>query len=127
MGRSPAGENSTGDADFTKWYDGIDHLRETYFIDYLEQVYSWAGFDSETITFPSLDTPSPEEEAQIYKTTSEGDAIHLMNGTLSQEEVRSRFTDGHFSQNLVLEDNPELRDLDDTDLTLGEDDDSAQK
>ena len=72
FGRSPQGMNATGESDLKNYYEMIDQLRERHLRPALEKLLpvialsEW-GFlpDRLDVSFPSLQTASPLEEAEI--------------------------------------------------------------
>lgn len=111
MGRSPAGENATGDSDFRAWYDKIGTDQENDLKPRMERVYRLVcianGFeeDSFSLTFKPLNVPSPKELSEIYWNTAQGDEKYVLNGVLPAHNVAlSRFRPEGFSQLLDLHD-----------------------
>lgn len=77
FGRSPAGMNSTGEADLQTYYDYIDSLRESKLRPALEKLLpvlcmsAWGEVPEDIdIQFPPLWTPSASELAQIAQVKS---------------------------------------------------------
>jgi len=103
MGRSPAGENATGESDFRAWYDTIRTAQENDLEPRLSRLVTLlmlskdgptGGIVPETweIRFDPLWQATPEEQATIEKITAEKDKIYLETGVLLPEEVAlSRF------------------------------------
>ncbi|MDK1020187.1 MAG: DUF1073 domain-containing protein [Candidatus Hydrogenedentes bacterium] len=93
MGRSPAGQNATGESDIRMWYDSIRSAQRTNLRPRLEMVirycFAAAGDEPETwsIEFNPLWEMNAKEKADIYKINSEGDQINVMNGIFGQEEI----------------------------------------
>lgn len=105
MGRSPAGENATGESDFRAWYDTIRTAQENELEPQLARLVRLImltkdgptnGVEPETweIRFDPLWQATPEEQATIEKITAEKDKIYLETGVILPEEVAlSRFRD----------------------------------
>ncbi len=73
MGRSPAGENATGDSDFVHWYDSVASEQKKYLspkVDYLYKVLSAGAFDGEICWLP-LKELTEADRANIDKTVAE--------------------------------------------------------
>ncbi len=104
MGQSPAGMNATGESDIRWFYDTIESsqkntiepaLRRVLMLLMLSKSGPTSGQlpESWSIQFPSLWQMTPEEQANVEKTTAERDAIYLDRGVVTPEEVAvSRFT-----------------------------------
>lgn len=103
MGRSPAGENATGDADFRWFYDTIKTAQENDLkpeLEKLVRIFMLAqdgptgGVEPEVweIKFNELWQPTPSEQAELEKKVAEKDKIYLDADVLLPEEVAlSRF------------------------------------
>ncbi len=89
MGRSPAGENATGESDFVHWYDSVKAEQNKYLspkVDYLFKVLSAGKFDGEVCWLP-LKELTQREEAEINKIDAETDAVKISSGVLYPQEV----------------------------------------
>jgi len=116
MGQSPAGMNATGASDITFFYDSIDAERSgDGMLDQLSRllyllIRSKTGPtrgiepDKWSIEFRSLYGESTLEKTQARKTQAETDAIYIVNGVLSPEEVAlSRFGGDTYSIETVVD------------------------
>lgn len=108
LGRSAAGMNATGDADFRAFYDQLAVEQTTVLAPILQRLYrllslakdsATGGADVEfNIKFKALWAPTDTEQATIEKTTAEKDQIYMTTGVLSPEEVKlARYGKGGFS------------------------------
>jgi hypothetical protein len=95
MGRSPAGENATGESDMRQWYDEVAALQKDKLRPPLDWVigvlqdcseYKLPG-DELAVTFLPLWQPTDKEKADAYKTNAEADASYIDRGVLLPEEV----------------------------------------
>jgi uncharacterized protein len=97
MGRSPAGQNATGDADFRAFYDTIASEQENVLTPILLRLYrlimlaksgptSGKAHDI-TIAHRPLLQMNEIEQAQLEKTTAEKDALYLDRGVYLEEEI----------------------------------------
>ncbi len=90
MGRSPAGQNATGDSDFQHWYDSISTEQTNELTPKLHRVYrilSRGALKDAKIEWCPLSTPTDKERADIAKTKAETDKIYFDMGSLFAEEV----------------------------------------
>lgn len=103
MGRSPAGQNATGDADFRWFYDNIRTAQENDLRPRLERLVEiiFRAKDGPTngnvpeawdLKFAPLWQMTPDEQASLEKTHAEKDQIYLNAGVVLPEEIAlSRF------------------------------------
>lgn len=103
MGRSPAGENATGEKDIVQWYDNVKAMQEEKLKPILEQIITmiFLAKDGPTrgilpkswdIKFNSLWQPDEKTQAETRKLDAETDNIYISNGTITSAEVAvSRF------------------------------------
>lgn len=103
MGRSPAGQNATGDADFQHFYDNVKSAQENELRPELERAIRLVmlaqdgptgGEEPEdwTVEFESLWQLTPKEQAELEKTTADKDKVYLDTGVVLPEEIAlSRF------------------------------------
>lgn len=115
FGRSPAGMNSTGDADIRNYYDYISQEQQIKLAPLFEKIINYillsqdfdtAGIDLEGwgIQFNPLWQNTEREESEIRRTTAEMDAIYLDRGVLDPEEVAtSRFGGSRYSMNTNID------------------------
>jgi phage-related protein (TIGR01555 family) len=115
-GRSPAGENSTGDADIRNYYDSIATMQQSLLRPQLERLLHlmFVARDGPTsgrepadwhLEFRSPWQLSDDEQAAVRKTQAEIDAIYVGAGILDPDEVRaSRFGGSEYSTDTVLQD-----------------------
>jgi phage-related protein (TIGR01555 family) len=105
MGRSPAGQNATGEADVRFYYDTIRSLQRNEFGPAVEPLieYIFASDDFEepdtwSLEFNPLHEMTSVEESTLYKTTAEGDALYIQNQVLDPESIgRYRFVGDSFN------------------------------
>lgn len=109
MGRSPAGQNATGDSDFRAWYDSIASDQHKDLKPVLLRLYRLLGAgkaapvegDAESddeleIEFAPLWEPSDAEKRANEKTQAETDKIYFDMGALHPEEITlARFGSGN--------------------------------
>ena len=103
MGRSPAGMNATGEADFRWFYDSIATAQKNDLSPELEKLVRllFLAKDGPTrgnvpetweIIFHPLWQPTPKEQAEVEKLTADKDKLYVDTGVLLPEEVSlSRF------------------------------------
>lgn len=106
MGRSPAGQNATGDADLTFYYDNVRAWQRNEFGPAIEPLIEYIiGSDDIkpkpeqwSIEFNPLHEPTSKEQAELYKLTAEGDQLYIMNQVIDPEVIgRHRFVGDHFN------------------------------
>ena len=114
MGQSPAGMNATGDADFRQFYDQIATQQEnqlkpllTEFMRYLflsrEGPTGGQIPESWNIVFESLWALTPDEQANLEKTTADRDKVYIDSKVLLPEEVAlNRFQVDGFNQDTQI-------------------------
>lgn len=95
MGRSPAGENATGDSDFRGFYGHVAAYQEQEILPqliYLGELI--AKGELFAIAFPPLWEPTLAEKAVIRKDVATADAMYFDRSILTGEEIsKSRFTE----------------------------------
>ena len=97
FGRSPQGMNATGESDLKNYYELIGQMQERHLRPALEKLLpvlamsSW-GFIPEKmeISFPSLMTASPREEAEIREQNARTVIQAVQAGLLTPGEGRER-------------------------------------
>lgn len=116
FGRSPAGMNATGDADFRAWFDSVEVERQTVLMPLLRRSYDIIGaalgidVSKLEIEFPPLWELTALEQAQVRLATSQADALDIANGVLQPEEVAiSRYGSGKYNPTTVAIDVDKLR------------------
>lgn len=112
MGRSPAGMNATGDADFRAFYDALASRQEKVLRPILQRLYrilalakdSGVSADDVDISFRPLWEPTDTEQATIEKTIGDRDVAYITAGVLTAEEVaKSRFGKGEWSMHTEID------------------------
>lgn len=115
FGRSPAGLNSTGDADIRNFYDMIKQYQELKLKPILEKLifYIFKSKSGPTqgvepknwaIQFAPLWQNTEEQEAIVRRTVAETDAIYIDRGVLDPNEVAiSRFGGDRWSMNTLID------------------------
>jgi phage-related protein (TIGR01555 family) len=101
MGRSPAGMNATGDADFRSFYGSIESEQKNGLTPKLLKIYRMiarlvsADPEKVEIEHNSLISLTDDERAALEKTCAERDAILVTNQVFTPEEVKiARFGQG---------------------------------
>jgi len=93
FGRSPAGENATGEADTRFYYDDIKSSQEDEVSPELEKLvrllFIAQGGEPEkwSIQWNPLITPTPKEKAELYKINAEGDAVAVNSNVADPAEL----------------------------------------
>ena len=123
MGKSPDGENATGESDFRAFYGEVEamqthilkpRLKRWVKLNFLAKDGPTKGQEPDkwSITFPELWQLTPSEWAGVRKDQSETDENYILQGVLQPEEIRgSRFGPRGFSPETMI----------DPDLDLAED------
>lgn len=103
MGRSPAGQNATGESDFRAWYDRVSVYQQNAVKPILHRLVELVFLSKTgptkgempekwTIEFPALVTPTEKEKAETREIQSRADVNYITSGVLTPEEVAlSRF------------------------------------
>jgi phage-related protein (TIGR01555 family) len=98
MGRAPSGMDATGEHDTKNFYDQVESYRKNEIEPNLERLIGLLlkasdgptrGKEPENweLTFPSLWSTTPKEEAEIYNVRSQGDKSNVEAGILLPEEI----------------------------------------
>lgn len=93
MGRSPAGQNATGDSDFRHWYDTISSEQENDLKPRLLKLYALLGaalgIDTTDldIRFHPLWTLTEKERAEVGKLVADTDSVYITAQVWHPEEV----------------------------------------
>lgn len=90
MGRSPAGQNATGDSDFQHWYDSIASQQGKELTPKLLRFYrilSQGKLPGLQVQWRPLTEPTDMEKAELEKTEAETYKIYVDMGVLFPEEV----------------------------------------
>jgi phage-related protein (TIGR01555 family) len=93
FGISPAGMNATGVSDAKNWYRILEAYRTTQIQPQVEVLLNLLLIEAGkpeaeiAVSWAPLDTPTDLEEAQIRKTTLDGDLAAVQSGVLFPEEV----------------------------------------
>ena len=122
LGVQPAGLNSTSEGEIRVFYDNIHAMQEHLYRDPLTrvldilQLHLFGDIDPDVgFEFLSLYEMDEAGQALVQKTEADIDAIYMQEGTISQEEVRTRLASDPKSQyyglSLDPEDLPEPDDL----------------
>lgn len=117
FGRSPAGQNSTGESDLRNYYDKVQASQNNQLLKPLQDLvmlinkYLKVDTNEEdaqelTVEFNSVWEPTQEELVDMRKKQSETDKVYLDSGALDPDEIRTmRFAGGYsFDMNLPEED-----------------------
>lgn len=96
FGRSPAGENATGEGDLNNYYDSIQSKQKLDLrsplqkvVDIIAEIYNIPG-ENHKITFNPLKQMTEKEKAEINKINAETDNIYIQNGVVENIEVREK-------------------------------------
>ena len=108
LGRSPAGENSTGESDLRNYYDMVSAAQVSKelrpLLKLLNMINQYLNIAPEiTVEFEPLMTPTPKEEMELRKSQSEQDALYIDRGVLYADEVRQSRFDGGYSFETAIE------------------------
>ena len=116
MGRSPAGQNSTGESDIRLFYDRIAARQEDKLRAQLERMITLLlkskdgptnGNDLDgnwTMTFNALWQLSDDEEAERRLNIAKADEIYVNMGAVSPMDVtKSRFGSGEFNPEMMVD------------------------
>lgn len=107
FGRSPAGQNATGESDLRNYYDMISSKQTTWLKPPLQSLVNMInGYMKVTtdpiITFNSIWTPTQEQLIEIKKKQAETDQIYINTGVLTAEEItKNRFEKGYSFETVV--------------------------
>lgn len=121
FGRSPAGQNATGESDFRSFFGRVEAMRRTILRPRLERLLRlfFLAKDGPTngvepdrwgVKFPPLWQTTPREEAEIRKLVADTDAIYLLNQVVKPEDIAaSRFRpEGYSAETVLSEDEDEV-------------------
>lgn len=105
FGMSPAGLNATGESDAVNWEARVEEYQTKEVTPPLERLARACArsegaqnVDAVSVSFPSLRTMTPKENAEIQKLDAERDQIHIANGmALPEEKALSRWGKGKYS------------------------------
>ena len=114
-GRSPAGQNATGDSDFRIFYDKIEAEQKRYLRPQLEKFLTvllnvddgpTGGVEPESweLDFLPLWRLNELEESERRKNVADTDAIYIQEGVLTPTDVtRARFTGADYSPETTVD------------------------
>jgi len=98
FGRSPAGQNSTGESDMDIWHDSVESMRANQYQDPVDKqiqlIARWIGdADPEgwIAEWPSLEIMNSKEEAELRKLTAETDEAYDRLGFPPETLLLHRF------------------------------------
>lgn len=100
FGRSPGGENATGESDMRNYNDGIRAGQTDDVGPQLDKLvkYTFLSFGSEpekwSIRWLPLLTPTPKEEAEVYDLTAKGDQTYVTARIADPVELEKHRFDG---------------------------------
>ncbi len=99
VGRSPAGMNATGDADFRAWYDILATEQNDTLKPIILDIYGdlcGGQIDDLDVEFPALWTPTAQEKAATDLSVAQADQIYFNMGAVLAEQVAiARFGSGN--------------------------------
>ncbi len=93
MGRSPAGQNATGESDIRMWYDSIRSEQRSSLRPRLEPLirilFKVTGGEPEmwSVEFNPLWEMTDKERSDIYKLNAEGDDSYIANGSVNSLQI----------------------------------------
>jgi phage-related protein (TIGR01555 family) len=96
FGRSPAGQNATGASDLENWNQQVKSEQSLVLGPALRTIYEWllaqedspvSGVEDITIEFPAVETPSIQEQANLYQQIAGADSIYEAMGAASAAEI----------------------------------------
>ncbi len=109
FGRSPAGQNATGESDERIYYDMVSSKQETWLAPPLQYLVNLIGMYINTesepiINFNSVWEPTQEQMIEMKNKQALTDQIYVDLAVLSSEEVReSRFKNGYSFDTTLLD------------------------
>lgn len=94
FGRSPAGQNSTGESDFQNYYDSVAADRDNWLYPIIKKLVDIiamsAGIENPIIKFNPLKEVNQEQQAKIRKMNTESDQLDLDMGLYMPEDILKR-------------------------------------
>lgn len=116
FGRSPAGQNATGESDMRNYYDEIRSEQRNTMTPTISRLIQYLfmaqGNEPEQwkIEYKPLQEPTPKEQAELYDMNAKGDAANVQNGIADPEELeRFRFGGDQYNGASPTYDVPEER------------------
>jgi phage-related protein (TIGR01555 family) len=108
FGRSPAGENATGESDLRNYYDFVTARQESQLLFPLQYlvflVGTSVGNKKPIISFNSVWEPTLKELIEMRNSQAETDQIYMQNQVVSPDEIRdSRFGGKEYSFETEIE------------------------
>jgi phage-related protein (TIGR01555 family) len=98
FGRSPAGQNSTGESDIRNYYDEVRSYQETQIESNLQRLVNLIGsfykIPDTVIEFNPLWQPTRKEQVETEKIEAETAEIYMRNQVVTPDEIR----DTHFPE-----------------------------
>lgn len=98
-GRSPAGQNATGESDTNNYYDWVSTSQENQLKEPITKLLSIINTYLDTsisFSFKAVSQPSEKEEIEMKNKQSITDKTYIETGVLTPEEVRqNRFENGY--------------------------------
>jgi phage-related protein (TIGR01555 family) len=95
FGRSPAGENATGDLDLQLYSQGVAARQKKEYLPILQDIVNTINGTPVTIKMMPLYEETTKEKAEAYKATMEGDAIAVTNGLAGDDIFDQRVKQKH--------------------------------
>jgi phage-related protein (TIGR01555 family) len=94
FGRSPAGQNATGESDFQSYYDKVSSDQDTWLFPPLKKLIDYIAVYTKVsdpkIEFNPLKEANEEQQAKIRKMNTESDKMDIETGVYTPEEVVER-------------------------------------
>jgi phage-related protein (TIGR01555 family) len=104
FGRSPAGQNATGESDLMNYYDMIKAKQEVqlfpplqYFTEIVNAYTAKASPESILVKLNPIWQPNPMDELKMRKDQAEIDKIYWDIGTYDEDEIRTNRFEGGYS------------------------------
>lgn len=93
FGRSPAGENATGEGDMNNYYDMVRSKQKNELLDAIQYLVNLISImlnvqEPPRVVFNPLEQMSEKEKSEINKMNAETDQIYMQNGVLTGEDVQ---------------------------------------
>jgi len=92
FGRSPGGQNSTGDSDIRLWNDGVESYQKNKVLPKLKEFFNLRG-DDYAITFNPVYEETPKDKATAFKDYSAGLTQLVSVGVIAPEEASEKLKD----------------------------------
>ncbi len=107
FGRSPAGQNATGEADMEILASTCENIRDYSYLPFLQWILNIQNLQTEEITLPPIRTPKYKEDAEYRNIIGQNMERMINLGVLTAEEVRQSLYGGDkgFTINVNIDNN----------------------